>query len=218
MQLRNKSGTIGPPLPGVAARVVDPDTGAPLPLGQEGMLFIRGANAMKGYLHKADLTGRVLQNNEYETGDMARLDDDGHITLTGRLSRFAKIGGEMVPLEKIEEELHDILGTAERVCAVTCVPDDSRGERLVVLYVAAQLTLHGLEVSPWRQKLSGRGLPNLWVPGERDFYQVHELPVLGSGKLDLKRVKDMAQEVVAGGGLSGPHAPREAARPSPAAP
>ena len=125
----------------------------------------------------------------YVTGDMAKIDPDGHLILTGRLSRFAKIGGEMVPLEKIEEELHGILATEERVCVVTCVPDAMRGERLVVLYLAAKLTL---EVRPWCQQLSGRGLPNLWIPGERDFYAVPELPILGSGKVHLKGVEELA--------------------------
>src|SRR5260370_14429980 len=123
---------------------------------------------------------------------MGHMDDDGYVTLTGRLARFAKIGGEMVPLEKIEEVLHDILQTSERVCAVTCVPDESRGERLVVLHVSHD----GVEVSTWWQQLSSRGLPNLWVPAQRDFFHVPELPVLASGKLDLKLVKELALAIV----------------------
>src|SRR3954447_15737553 len=123
---------------------------------------------------------------------MGPVDADGFVTLTGRLSGLAHVGGEMVPLEKIEEELHDILGTAERVCAVTCVPDEARGERLVVLYVAEQLAVVEVEGKPGGQRRSGRGFPNLWVPSERDFYVVAELPVLGSGKLSLSGVKEMA--------------------------
>ena len=88
------------------------------------------------------------------------------------------------------KELHDVLQTSERVCAVTCVPDEARGERLVVLH----LPHPGLEIGPWVRQLSGRGLPNLWVPAERDFYAVPELPVLGSGKVDLKKVKEIALE------------------------
>jgi acyl-[acyl-carrier-protein]-phospholipid O-acyltransferase/long-chain-fatty-acid--[acyl-carrier-protein] ligase len=98
----------------------------------------------------------------------------------------------MVPLERIEEELHDILATSDRVCAVTCVPDEARGERVVVLYVPASLSQHGREVRPWCRELGGRGLPNLWVPAERDFFAVPELPLLGSGKVNLKGVKEMA--------------------------
>jgi acyl-[acyl-carrier-protein]-phospholipid O-acyltransferase/long-chain-fatty-acid--[acyl-carrier-protein] ligase len=189
-QIGNKSGTIGQPLPGVAARVVNPDTLEPLPPGQEGLLLIYGPNVMAGYLGRDDLTRAAVRDGWYITGDMARIDEDGFVTITGRLSRFAKIGGEMVPLEKVEEELHTILGTNERVCAVTAVPDEKKGERLVVLHTH----LNGTDVRHLCQQLSTRGLPNLWLPGERDFYEIAELPILGSGKLDLKRLKDMAVE------------------------
>ena len=194
-QTHNRTGTVGAPLPGVAARAVDPDTREILPPGEEGMLVVFGANVMKGYLNKPELTAGVLLDGWYITGDMARIDAEGHITITGRLSRFAKVGGEMVPLEKVEEALHDALGTTERVCVVACIPDESRGERVVVLYVEEVFRPFELTVRQWTQKLSGLGLPNLWVPGERDFYVVVEMPVLGTGKLDLKGVKDLALSV-----------------------
>jgi len=190
-EIANRPGTVGQPIPGVAARIVHPESRAPLPIGTEGLLLIRGGNVMEGYLGRPEQTREVIQDGWYVTGDMARLDADGFITLTGRLSRFAKCGGEMVPLEKIEEILHEILGTSERVCVVTCVPDESRGERVVVLYIRQD----GLEVRPWCQQLGSRGLPNLWVPSERDFFAVPEMPVLGSGKLNLQRVKEMAVEL-----------------------
>jgi acyl-[acyl-carrier-protein]-phospholipid O-acyltransferase/long-chain-fatty-acid--[acyl-carrier-protein] ligase len=191
-QVYNRVGTVGPPLPGCAARIAHPDTFEPMPLGEEGLLLMTGANVMRGYLGRPELTAQVVRDGWYVTGDMARLDADGFLALTGRLSRFAKIGGEMVPLERIEEELHEALGTSERVCTVTCVPDEARGERLVVLYVEAHLSTFGLEVRPWARRLNEKGLPNLWVPGERDFFAVPELPLLGSGKVNLKTVKEMA--------------------------
>jgi acyl-[acyl-carrier-protein]-phospholipid O-acyltransferase/long-chain-fatty-acid--[acyl-carrier-protein] ligase len=196
VQVRNRTGTVGPPLPGVAVRVVHPETFEPLPIGEEGLLLVTGANVMKGYLGRPDLTREVIRDGWYVTGDMARLDADGYVTLTGRLSRFAKIGGEMIPLERIEEELHEILGTSERICAVTCVPDEIRGERLVVLFIASHLGQFGFEVRLWWQKLGERGLPNLWLPSERDFISVPELPLLGSGKINLKGVKEMALTLV----------------------
>lgn len=196
IQVHNKIGTVGPPLPGCAARIIHPETHQPLPLGEEGLVLITGANVMKGYLHKPDLTKSVILDGWYITGDMGRLDADGHLTLTGRLSRFAKIGGEMVPLERIEEALHEVLDTSERVCAVTCVPDEARGERVVVLYVETILATFNTTVRPWCARLSEQGLPNLWMPGERDFYPVPELPVLGSGKLNLKDVKQLALSLV----------------------
>ena len=194
-QVMNKPGTVGQPLPGVAARLVDPDTLQPLPVGGEGLLLIYGANVMKGYLGQPELTAKVVRDGWYVTGDMAKMDAEGFITLTGRLSRFAKVGGEMVPLERVEEELNEALGASEKVGAVSCVPDESRGERLVVLYAAKPLADLGFDVPKWQQALSGRGLPNLWVPSPRDFYAVPELPHLGSGKLDLKRLKEMAAEL-----------------------
>lgn len=195
-RITNRPGTVGQPIPGVAARVVHPDTRQPLPPGGvEGLLLIYGANVMRGYLGRPDLTAEVLTDGWYVTGDMGHIDADGFITLTGRLSRFAKCGGEMVPLERVEEELHDVLGTTERVCAVTCVPDDSRGERVVVLYLGLHLEQHNLETRAWCQRLGGRGLPNLWVPSERDFFAVSEIPILPSGKVDLKRVKLLALEM-----------------------
>jgi acyl-[acyl-carrier-protein]-phospholipid O-acyltransferase/long-chain-fatty-acid--[acyl-carrier-protein] ligase len=189
-QIGNKPGTIGQPIPGVAARIVQPDTFAPLPIGQEGLLLIYGANVMKGYLDKPELTAQVIRDGWYVTGDIAKFDDDGFLTITGRISRFAKVGGEMVPLEKLEEEMHGILETSERLCAVAAVPDEKRGERLVVLH----LPLNGVDVHQLCEKLNSKGLPNLWVPGERDFFQVNELPILGSGKLDLKKLKEIALE------------------------
>jgi acyl-[acyl-carrier-protein]-phospholipid O-acyltransferase/long-chain-fatty-acid--[acyl-carrier-protein] ligase len=195
-QVANKPGTIGQPIPGVAARVVNPDTFEPLPPNREGMLLIYGANVMKGYLNKPDATRAVIRDGWYITGDLARYDEEGFLTITDRLARFSKIGGEMVPHQKIEDELHNILGTSERVCVVTGVPDERRGERLVVLHTPVNgMNLHHL----WQQ-LSNRGLPNLWVPAERDFVQIAEMPVLGSGKVDLKRVKQIAQEKVQSNG------------------
>jgi acyl-[acyl-carrier-protein]-phospholipid O-acyltransferase/long-chain-fatty-acid--[acyl-carrier-protein] ligase len=207
----NKSGSIGQPIPGVAVKVVNPENYAEeLPPGQEGMLLVHGANVMRGYLGRDDMTRRVLLDGPwYVSGDMARIDEDGFIFLTGRLSRFAKVGGEMVPLEKVEEELQTLVGSCERVLAVTCVPDESRGERLIVLYTS----LNNHEPRALVRGLAGHGLPNLWLPAERDFHKVPELPLLGSGKLDLKRVKEMAQAVLSGTGLNGPHGLREAARP-----
>jgi acyl-[acyl-carrier-protein]-phospholipid O-acyltransferase/long-chain-fatty-acid--[acyl-carrier-protein] ligase len=189
-QIGNKPGTIGQPMPGIAARVVDPETGQPLPTGQPGMLLIKGGNVMEGYLGKPDATREAIRDGWYVTGDIAKYDEDGFITITDRLARFSKIGGEMVPHQKIEDELHQILQTSERMCVVTAVPDEKKGERLIVLHVP----LNGTDVGQVWKKLNEKGLPNLWVPGERDFFQIPELPILGSGKVDLKQCKEIALE------------------------
>jgi len=190
-QIGNKPGTIGQPLPGVAAKIIHRETKQPVSPGQEGLLLVCGANVMKGYLGQDDLTRAKIVDGWYITGDLARMDEEGFVTITGREERFAKIGGEMVPLEKVEEELHAILNTSERVCAVTAIPDERKGERIVVLH----LPLSGTDVNRLWKELSERGLPNIYIPGPRDFFQVGELPMLGSGKLDLKKCKEKAMEL-----------------------
>jgi acyl-[acyl-carrier-protein]-phospholipid O-acyltransferase/long-chain-fatty-acid--[acyl-carrier-protein] ligase len=191
-QIGNRPGTIGLPLAGVAVKIVDAETYAPLPPDREGMLLVYGANVMKGYLARPELTREVIRDGWYITGDLAKYDQEGFITITDRLARFSKIGGEMVPHQKIEDELHQILGTTERVCLVTAVPDERKGERLVVLHTGVNdLTPHLLS-----HRLRDRGLPSLWIPSEHDFVQIPEMPLLGSGKLDLKKAKELAREKV----------------------
>ena len=195
-QIANTSGTVGQPIPGVVAKAFDPDTQLALSTGTEGVLCVKGSNAMIGYWQQPEKTQSVYIGKWYITGDMGLIEPDGFIRITGRLSRFAKIAGEMVPLEKIEEELHDALATAgDRVLAVTAVPDAKRGERLVVLHLAD--TAARLKAA--FENLRGRGLPNLWIPDLRDCFAVETLPVLGSGKLDLRGVQDLAKRITGGG-------------------
>ena len=191
-QVGRRPGTIGHTMPGQAARIVDPDSRAPLPLGEEGLLLIKGPNVMKEYLNRPDLTAEVISDGWYATGDMAKLDADGFITITDRLSRFSKIGGEMVPHGKIEDEIHDILDTHERLVAVVGVPDERKGERLVVLHTELPKPLDEV----WNG-LKER-VPGLWLPGQQSFHRIDELPVLGSGKLDLKGVRKIALEKAEG--------------------
>lgn len=191
-QVGTKPGTIGQTLPGIAAKIVDPESFAELPFGEDGMVLVTGANIMLGYLGKPEKTAEVIRDGWYVTGDIGHMQPDGYMTLTGRESRFAKIGGEMVPLERLEDEIHEALATTDRCVAVTAVPDEAKGERLVILH----LPLPGVDARQLCQRLSARNLPNLWIPKERDFYPVTELPVLGSGKLDLKRVKRVALEAI----------------------
>lgn len=192
-QAGNKPGTIGQPIPGVAVRIVQRDSLQDLPAGQEGLLLVYGANVMKGYLGRDELTKqKIVDGGWYITGDLAFLDEEGFITITGREERFAKVGGEMVPLEKVEDELHQIMKTNDKLCAVTAIPDAKKGERIIVLHLPLP------DFTPldlWKQ-LNERGLPNIYVPSQRDFFQVAELPILGTGKLDIKKCKQMAQEVV----------------------
>jgi acyl-[acyl-carrier-protein]-phospholipid O-acyltransferase/long-chain-fatty-acid--[acyl-carrier-protein] ligase len=188
-QVGHKSGSVGHPIPGVAVKTVDPDTGALKSYDEEGLLLVKGPNVMQGYLGEEEKTKEVLQDGWYKTGDMAKIDQDGFIHITDRLSRFSKIGGEMVPHIKIEEKILEILEVVEPVCAVTSVPDEKRGERLAVLY-KGELDINGL----W-DKLNATDFPKLWIPKREDFFQVLEIPLLGSGKLDLKKIKATALEM-----------------------
>ncbi len=182
-----KSGTVGHPLPGVAAKVVDPDTGAPLPANAEGLLLVNGPNRMIGYLDDAEKTREVFRDGWYVTGDIAAIDDDGFIRITDRASRFSKIAGEMVPHVKIEETVNEILG--ERSSVVVSVPDEQKGERLIVLYSHPGFTPAEL----W-DKLCETALPRLWIPRRENCFQVESLPVLPTGKVDLQEVKKLAAE------------------------
>jgi acyl-[acyl-carrier-protein]-phospholipid O-acyltransferase/long-chain-fatty-acid--[acyl-carrier-protein] ligase len=190
-QKANTMGTVGQPIPGVCVRAFDPETLQPLPPATEGVLCVKGPNVMLGYLHLPEKTSEVIRDGWYVTGDIGLVEEDGFVRITGRLSRFAKIGGEMVPLERLDEEMHDVLGSSgDRVLAVAAVPDEKRGERVVVLHLPDV----GEKLECVFQQLRDRGLPNLWIPDRRDCYPVEAFPILGNGKLDLKRIGELAKE------------------------
>jgi acyl-[acyl-carrier-protein]-phospholipid O-acyltransferase / long-chain-fatty-acid--[acyl-carrier-protein] ligase len=184
-----KEGTVGRPLPGVSAKVVDLETGADLGPDRSGMLLVSGPNVMQGYYGRPELTADAVRQGWYVTGDVATIDGDGFIAITGRVSRFSKLGGEMVPHIRLEEAIVQILklNEDEPKIAVTAVPDPKKGERLVVLHTE-------LAASPQQicRDLAVAGLPPLWIPAPDSFRRVAAIPVLGTGKLDLKRLKDLA--------------------------
>lgn len=184
-----KQGTVGRPIPGMAAKIVDPDSGAELGVDEPGMLLVKGPNVMPGYLNKPEKTAEVLRDGWYTTGDIALIDRDGFIKITGRLNRFSKIGGEMVPHLKLEEALQKVIGAGEDELkvAVTAVPDPRKGERLVVVHTP--LAIGPAEIC---KRLSGEGLPNLFIPSQDSFVEVETIPHLGTGKLDLKGLKELA--------------------------
>jgi acyl-[acyl-carrier-protein]-phospholipid O-acyltransferase/long-chain-fatty-acid--[acyl-carrier-protein] ligase len=189
-QVGAKRGKIGHPLPGISVSIVDAETSVPAPAGQPGMLLVRGPNVMLGYLGRPDKTAEVLRDGWYVTGDVAAVDEDGFLQITDRLSRFSKIGGEMVPHIKIEEKLHEIAGTTEQTFVVTGLPDEKKGERLVVLH-----KLPDGQLKPCLEKLAQSDLPNLWKPRADQFFHVDALPYLGTGKLDLRKVRETAQKL-----------------------
>ena len=189
-QIGAKRGKIGHPLPGICVRIVDVATGEPMAVEQPGLLLVRGPNVMQGYLGQPEKTAEVVRDGWYVTGDVAALDEDGFLQITDRLSRFSKIGGEMVPHIKVEEKLHELAGVTEQTFVVTGVPDEKKGERLVVLHKLADAPL-----KECLDKLAQSDLPNLWKPRADAFFRVESFPLLGTGKLDLRKVKDTARQL-----------------------
>jgi acyl-[acyl-carrier-protein]-phospholipid O-acyltransferase / long-chain-fatty-acid--[acyl-carrier-protein] ligase len=186
-QVGAKRSSIGHPLPGISVRIVSPENFAPLPFGEAGLLLVRGPNVMQGYLNRPGKTAEVLHDGWYNTGDIATLDEDGFLRITDRLSRFSKIGGEMVPHIKIEDKLQEIAGATEQSFAVTAIPDEKKGERLIVLH-----TLPEDKLRDCLAQLAKSDLPQLWKPRPDQFVHVDALPYLGTGKLDLRRLKEIA--------------------------
>lgn len=184
-------GSVGHPLPGVAVRVVAHDTGRVLPYGERGILMVKGPNVMTGYLEDPEKTAEVLKDGWYDTNDVVSLDDRGFIHIHDRISRYSKIGGEMVPHIAIEDAISRALGTINQCVYVTSAPDEKKGEQIVVFFTAeagdADKLYHVVQVSD---------LPNLWKPRKDNMLQIEKIPVLGSGKTDLKRLKDLARMFV----------------------
>jgi acyl-[acyl-carrier-protein]-phospholipid O-acyltransferase/long-chain-fatty-acid--[acyl-carrier-protein] ligase len=189
-QVGAKRGSIGHPLPGIVLRTVDPETKAVLAVNQPGLLLVRGPNVMQGYLNRPEKTAEVLQDGWYNTGDIATIDEDGFVRITDRLSRFSKIGGEMVPHIKIEDKLQELAEATDQVFVVTAIPDERKGEKLIVLH-----TLGEEHLKEVLARFAEIDLPALWKPRADQFRHVDALPYLGTGKLDLRRVKELGAEL-----------------------
>ena len=185
-----KLGSIGQAIPGICAKIVDPDTMELRPENTDGLLIVKGANVMLGYLGDPARTAEVIRNGWYITGDIARMDRNGSISITGRLSRFTKIAGEMIPHELVEREIDNILKPEERIIAVAGGEDPRRGEKLIVFYSDRE------QVKPEElvRKLREANIPNLWIPKQENFVWIERIPQLGSGKLDLAKLSEKAEE------------------------
>jgi len=184
----NTVGSVGRPVVGLAVRILHPETLEVMPLDQIGLLEVRGANLFKGYLDDAAKTAEALRDGWYRTGDLARVDEHGFLHLSGRLSRFSKIGGEMVPHGTVEDAVLQAIGLSggsELCVAVGACADPTKGEQLVVLHTVE------LDTDKVREALAAAGLPNLWIP--RNFRRVERIPVLGTGKMDLKAIAELAR-------------------------
>ncbi len=192
-EIRHRDGTVGRPLPGIHVFTIDPTTLEPLPTGEEGLLVVRSPSRMRSYLNRVDLTEKAFLLDGYNTGDIGRIDDDGFIHITGRLARFAKIGGEMVPLDNVEIAVQTAIVSlisedSSIEIAVAAVSDQSRGERLLILHTGF--------TGDWEKLLSSLDhLPALWRPRGRDVHHVEAIPKLGTGKRDLAALKKLAAQL-----------------------
>ena len=186
-----REGTVGRPLPNLITRVVDPDTGDPLPVGEAGLLLVKGPSVMRGYLNNPEKTAEALKDGWYNTGDIVKLDEDGFITITDRLTRFSKLAGEMVSHSAVEVALQDAIGCSPDQLAVSGVSDEKKGERLIIVY---QQDLG--DPADFQEKVRAADIPNLWKPDKNAWIPVEALPTLGTGKLDLKGLKEIAQSAV----------------------
>lgn len=182
-----REGTVGRPLPNLITRITDPGTGEVLADDTHGLLWVKGPSVMTGYLSNPEKTGEVLQDGWYNTGDIVKKDKDGFLTITDRLTRFSKLAGEMVSHSAVETALQEALGCASDTLAVTGVSDEKKGERLIVVYRRDLGDAAGFQ-----DAVRKANIPNLWKPDSNAWIPVDELPVLGTGKLDLKGLKEVA--------------------------
>src|SRR5881396_3235731 len=189
VQPSSRLGSVGRLAPGIAAEIREPETDQKVSLYDSGMLWLRGVNIFEGYLDDPKRTAEILRDGWLKTGDIGRFDEDGFLYIEGRLSRFSKIGGEMVPHETIEQKIIDLLelsGRDERPIAIVGVQDEAKGEALVLLSAV------DMDLAELRKKLQEAGVPNLWIP--KNVQRVEAIPVLASGKLDLKKCQERAAE------------------------
>jgi acyl-[acyl-carrier-protein]-phospholipid O-acyltransferase / long-chain-fatty-acid--[acyl-carrier-protein] ligase len=187
VQLSSRTGSVGKMAPGIAAEIREPETDEKLSLNDSGMLWLRGPNIFEGYLNDPDRTAEVLYDGWFKTGDIGRFDEDGFLYIEGRLSRFSKIGGEMVPHEALEHKITTALGLdggSERTIVIVGVTDPSKGEAVVLLSAV------DIDLTQLRTKLNAAGVPNLWIP--KTIRRIDAVPLLASGKLDLTRCKEIA--------------------------
>ncbi|HDH16907.1 MAG TPA: hypothetical protein ENG90_10620, partial [Gammaproteobacteria bacterium] len=182
----NKPGSVGRILPGIQVRITDIDTGEDLPTGEEGNILVKGDLVMKGYLDDLEETALKIKNGWYETGDMGMLDEDGFLWHKGRLKRFAKIGGEMVSLVRVESELVKRLAEDHECCVVE-VPDARKGAMIVVAMTA------DCDCKELNQKLA-KDLPTISLP--KRYFVFEELPKMGSGKIDFRTTTEMVKSTL----------------------
>ena len=188
-----RAGSIGAPMPGTCVKIVDPVTGVTLPPDTDGLMLVKGPIVMQGYLKDPVQTAHAINpEGWYDTGDIARMDIDGYVMISGRLSRFSKIAGEMVPHEMLECVMNELAGCENRTLAVTGIPDPDKGEALVVLYT------NELKITPeeMNTRLRERSIPNLWIPRTKNYWLIDQIPILGTGKMDMMSLNNLVKKLL----------------------
>ncbi len=187
VQQGNMPGSVGMPLPGTSFRIVDPATMEELPTGEDGLILISGPQVMKGYLNAPEKTAEAIVDIDdqcwYKTGDKGHLHVDGFLIIVDRYSRFAKLGGEMVSLTAVEEQVRKALENPELECVAVNTPDTKKGEKITLL-IADDISDKKI-----KQKLMDIKTNPLMIPS--DYIQVDEVPKLGSGKTDFSTSKKL---------------------------
>lgn len=186
----NHIGTVGRALAGLQVRVTDISTHEALASpGAQGVLEFKGPNVFEGYLNDPALNAEVIKDGWLWTGDVGSVDAQGFIRVEGRLKRFSKIAGEMIPHGAVEEAILKALGweNEERwPVAVAGAPDEHKGEHLVIVSERA------IDMTKLREVLHAAGLPNLWIP--KKVVSVPAIPRLPTGKLDLRALQTVAKQ------------------------
>jgi acyl-[acyl-carrier-protein]-phospholipid O-acyltransferase/long-chain-fatty-acid--[acyl-carrier-protein] ligase len=190
----HRPGSVGQLIPGLAVRITQTETTEPQSIHCSGMIWFRGANVFEGYLNDPKRSAEVIDaDGWFRTGDIGRVDADGFLYIEGRLSRFSKIAGEMVPHETVEDELIKAMqleNESSRKIAVIGVPDPHKGEALILL-TAQPGGPEQQEILDLRYRLLEKGMPPLWIP--KKMIRVSEIPILSSGKLDVQACEKIAK-------------------------
>ena len=194
VQTGNRIGTVGMPLPGSSFRIVDPENMKELPTGQDGLILIGGTQIMLGYLDDPGKTRQAIAEIDgkrwYKTGDKGHLDADGFLTIVDRYSRFAKLGGEMISLTAVEEQVRAVLQQPELELVAVNAPDEKKGEQIVLL-VAGQIEYESIKSALLASKCNPLMTPSMLLNTEA-------IPKLGSGKTDFNAAKAIVLQKLSG--------------------
>jgi acyl-[acyl-carrier-protein]-phospholipid O-acyltransferase/long-chain-fatty-acid--[acyl-carrier-protein] ligase len=182
----NRPGSTGKVIPNVEVRIENFETGENCKTGEVGKVMVKGDSVMKGYYDDPELTAEVLAEGWYNTGDMGFFDVDGFLWHAGRFKRFAKVGGEMVSLVKVENILEKLLPSGVSCCVVE-VSDEKKGS-----YIVATVSREVNKTHILREMLND--LPIIALP--RQFIVIEELPMMSTGKIDFRTVTRMVQEIL----------------------